>query len=238
MARSSLVLALVLALGLALAGCGGDEEAVPPQEAPTVQTEPETETGDGETGDGGATGCRDVEAPEPRAEGTETAPTALLAADKTYEVLVRTSCGDFTITLDQKASPQTAASFAALAEKGFYDGTVFHRIVPGFVIQGGDPTGTGMGGPGYTTEDAPAPDTSYTKGVVAMAKTAQDPRGTAGSQFFVVTAPEVALPADYAVVGEVTAGLDVVDRIAVLGDPSSELPTQPVVVASMEVTIR
>ena len=146
-----------------------------------------------------------------------------------------TSCGDFTITVDQEASPQTAASFVALAENGFYAGTVFHRIVPGFVIQGGDPTGTGTGGPGYTTQDTPAADTTYEQGVVAMAKGAAEPPGAAGSQFFIVTAPEVALPPDYAVVGRVTDGMDVVQRIAVLGDPNTELPTQPVVVERMEV---
>ncbi len=82
-----------------------------------------------------------------------------------------TSCGSFTIRLDQKTAPNTAASFAALAENGFYDGTVFHRIVPGFVIQGGDPTGTGTGGPGYSIVDAPPENATYTRGVVAMAKT-------------------------------------------------------------------
>ena len=80
---------------------------------------------------------------------------------------VSTNCGDFTITLDPKASPKTTASFVALARKGFFDGTVFHRIVPGFVIQGGDPTATGTGGPGYQTVDTPAPSTRYPLGTVA-----------------------------------------------------------------------
>src|SRR5689334_14684427 len=110
-----------------------------------------------------------------------------LDPDKTYDVELKTNKGAFTITLDQKQSPNATASFVALAEKGFFDGTKFHRIVPGFVIQGGDPTGTGTGGPGYSTVDTPPQDAQYTKGVVAMAKTAADPAGTAGSQFFVVT---------------------------------------------------
>ena len=125
---------------------------------------------------------------------------------------METNCGDFTITLDQKASPKTAASFVALGEDGFYDDTTFHRIVPGFVIQGGDPGATGAGGPGYSTIDPPAADTKYTEGSVAMAKGAAEPAGTAGSQFFVMTADAPTLPADYAVIGEVTEGLDVVLR--------------------------
>ncbi len=102
---------------------------------------------------------------------------------------METSCGSFTIRLDQKTAPNTAASFASLTEKGFYDGTVFHRIVPGFVIQGGDPTGTGTGGPGYSVVDKPPENAKYTRGVVAMAKTGDEPPGTAGSQFYVVTGP-------------------------------------------------
>ena len=101
---------------------------------------------------------------------------------------MKTSCGSFTIQLDQKTSPNAAASFAALARSGFFDDTIFHRIVPGFVIQGGDPTAGGSGGPGYsTTDDVPA-DAAYVPGVVAMAKAGNEPPGTAGSQFFVVTA--------------------------------------------------
>jgi peptidyl-prolyl cis-trans isomerase B (cyclophilin B) len=214
-------------LALAAGGCGGDGDEAAPAEEPAAAEAPADESG-----------CRDVRLPEPRAGGGETPPTTLLEPDSTYEVVVRTNCGDFTIALDQEASPRTAASFVALAEGGFYADTAFHRIVPGFVIQGGDPTGTGTGGPGYATVDPPAADTEYTKGVVAMAKTAQDPPGTAGSQFFVVTAPHVPLPPDYAVVGTVADGLDVVDRIAMLGDPDTELPTRSVVVEAMEVRVR
>ncbi len=101
----------------------------------------------------------------------------------------------FVVTLDPESAPATAASLVALAEAGFYDDTVFHRIVPGFVIQGGDPTQTGGGGPGYQTVDVPADDAAYTHGVVAMAKAGPEPPGTAGSQFFVVTGADVGLPA-------------------------------------------
>lgn len=211
----------LVAAVLALAACGGGDEE---ESAPATTT-----------GGSSATGCRDVGAPEPKPEGTGTAPATILDATKTYRAVVATSCGSFTITLDPEASPRTVASFVALAEDGFYDRTVFHRIVPNFVIQGGDPTATGSGGPGYTTVDRPAAGTTYANGTVAMAKTAAEPAGTAGSQFFVVTAPDAGLPAEYAVLGKVTDGLEVVDRIGLLGDPTTELPAQPVVIESISI---
>ena len=102
-------------------------------------------------------------------------------------------------------------------------------------IQAGDPTATGEGGPGYTTVDAPPASAAYTHGVVAMAKTAAQPAGTAGSQFFVVTAANAGLPPDYAIIGKVTSGLDVVDRIGKLGD-QSEQPTEVVEIEQATVT--
>src|SRR5438093_852140 len=133
-------------------------------------------------------------------------------------------------------SPCTTSSFAALVRKRFFDGTRFHRIVPGFVIQGGDPTATGKGGPGYSVRDVPASDSRYTKGVVAMAKTAAELPGTSGSQFFVVTAVDAGLPPEYAILGVVTKGLRVVERIGRLGDPVNERPTRRVVVQRVVVT--
>jgi cyclophilin family peptidyl-prolyl cis-trans isomerase len=145
-----------------------------------------------------------------------------------------TNCGDFTVQLDAETAPNTAASLVMLAENGFYDDTIIHRIVPQFVIQGGDPTGTGSGGPGYKTVDKPPADARYTKGVVAMAKTGAEPAGTSGSQFFVVTGDDIGLPPDYAIVGEVTGGLDVVEHIGTLGD-ASEQPTETIVIQSVRV---
>ena len=136
-------------------------------------------------------------------------------------VTLRTSCGEIAVRLDQKTSPKTTASFANLARAGFYDGTAFHRIVPGFVIQGGDPTGTGTGGPGYTTRDVPPRNATYRKGTVAMAKSPVEPPGTAGSQFYVVTAPDAGLPPEYALLGKVVRGKAAVDEIGQLGDPAS-----------------
>jgi peptidyl-prolyl cis-trans isomerase B (cyclophilin B) len=220
---------LLLLVALLVAGCGGDDDE-DGEAAPTT-----TEASATTTAQAGGDGCRSVEPPAPRADGTLSAPSARLDAGRTYRVVVSTNCGDFTVTLDPGASPRTTASIVALVREGFYDGTVFHRIVPGFVIQGGDPTATGRGGPGYQTVDTPAPSTTYTRGIVAMAKGATEAPGTSGSQFFVVTAEDAGLPAEYAVIGEVTAGLDVVARIGALGDPTTEQPTQPVVVESMRV---
>lgn len=161
-------------------------------------------------------------------------PKHALDPSKTYLVVVHTNCGDFTIKLATKISPETTASFANLAKTGFLDHTFFHRIVPGFVIQGGDPTGTGGRGPGYSTVDKPPASTRYTHGLVAMAKTGAEAPGTSGSQFFVVTAADAQLPPDYAVLGTVTSGLATVDRIGQLGDPSSGGQGTPTEVVEIE----
>jgi peptidyl-prolyl cis-trans isomerase B (cyclophilin B) len=217
---------------LALAGCGDDDEDS--GSGGGGSESPATET----TAQGG---CKEVEQPEPKPDGRPKAYHLKLDPAKTFDVVLTTSCGDITIRLDQKTSPKTAASFAFLARTGFFDDTVFHRIVPGFVIQGGDPTASGTGGPGYSTRDVPPPDTSYVQGTVAMAKTATEPPGTAGSQFYIVTAPDAGLPPEYALLGEVVRGQAVVDEIGQLGDPASGgagVPLQPVVIESAELVER
>jgi cyclophilin family peptidyl-prolyl cis-trans isomerase len=160
----------------------------------------------------------------------------LLDSKRSHTVDVLTNLGEFAFRLDVEDSPCTTSSFASLVRRHFFDGTIFHRIVPGFVIQGGDPTGTGRGGPGYTVVDVPPKNSLYTEGVVAMAKTPAEPRGTAGSQFFVVTAPDAGLPPDYAILGVVTKGLPVVERIGRLGNRQTERPTRRVVVLRMTLT--
>jgi cyclophilin family peptidyl-prolyl cis-trans isomerase len=160
----------------------------------------------------------------------------LLSKSKPHTVNVLTNFGSFDIRLDVEDSPCTTSSFAALVRKRFFDGTRFHRIVPGFVIQGGDPTATGRGGPGYSVVDHPPPNSLYTEGVVAMAKSEVEPRGTAGSQFFVVTGADAGLPPDYAILGVVTKGLPVVEKIGRLGNRVTEKPTKRVVVLRMLVT--
>ena len=149
---------------------------------------------------------------------------------------MKTNCGTFEITLDAKRAPKTGASFKALADAGFYDKLIFHRIVPGFVIQGGDPEGTGQGGPGYSVVEAPPEDLAYTKGVVAMAKTQLEEPGTSGSQFFVVTGEDAQLPPEYALLGKVTKGQEVVDLIGVAPVGPDEAPVEPVVIESIKVS--
>jgi cyclophilin family peptidyl-prolyl cis-trans isomerase len=223
-----IVLALLV---LALAACGGGSKDAATTTA--TATTPTTSTVTGTTDAGGCTSAT----PSPAKKRTEPKPTKRLDASKTYDVKLQTNCGTFTIRLAVKTSPATTASFVSLAQKGFFDGTVFHRIVPGFVIQGGDPTGTGNGGPGYQTVDAPPASTQYTLGLVAMAKTQTEAPGTSGSQFFVVTAQDAQLPPDYAVLGHVTSGADVVSRIGRLGDQSTEQPTETVEILHATVSV-
>ena len=184
--------------------------------------------------------CTEVE-PPPVKDQSFRKPAQVIEAGQPATASVQTSCGTFVIELDTESSPRTANSFAFLAEQGFYEDTVFPRIVPDFVIQGGDPNGSdpdlaGGGGPGYAVREAPPQRAEYTRGVVAMAKTGVEPPGTSGSQFFVVTAPaDAGLPPDYAILGEVTNGMDVIEAIGKLGDPATELPTKTVVVEKVTI---
>lgn len=221
------LLILLAALGLLAAGCGGSSDD-------GAATGAGATTENSGTTAAGATGCTDVDVPAAREDGDATAPKDRLDPDTAYDLVVATNCGSFTVTLDLVKAPATSASLVSLARSGFYDATIFHRIVPGFVIQGGDPTQSGSGGPGYQTVDAPPADASYTRGVVAMAKTGAEPAGTSGSQFFVVTGDDVGLPPEFAIVGTVTSGIDVVERIGALGD-AAEQPTRPVVIESVTV---
>ena len=148
--------------------------------------------------------------------------------------VVETSCGSFEIALDTERAPKTVNSFVYLAEEGFYDDLTFHRIAPGFVIQGGDPLGTGTGGPGYTVDEKPPANLSYTKGTVAMAKSSAEPPGRSGSQFYVVTAADAGLPPEYALVGKVDEGYDTVARIDKLGS-QAEQPKQTVLIESITI---
>jgi peptidyl-prolyl cis-trans isomerase B (cyclophilin B) len=176
-------------------------------------------------------GCSQVSAPAPKQIHLNP-PAEALHGPATASV--ETSCGSFRILLDVARAPKTASSFAYLARHGVYDDTPFHRIVPGFVIQGGDPSGSGSGGPGYFVDEPPPRNLSYTRGVVAMAKSAAEPPGRSGSQFFVVTIPDAGLTPDNALLGRVISGFDVVQRIEQLGTPSGE-PKAPVVIKRVTV---
>jgi cyclophilin family peptidyl-prolyl cis-trans isomerase len=146
---------------------------------------------------------------------------------------IQTTKGDIVLDVHADDAPKASANFLELARKGFYDGVIFHRVVPGFVIQGGDPTGTGRGGPGYQFEDEPFSG-DYVRGAVAMANAGPN---TNGSQFFICLEDlSGRLPKNYTLFGHVTSGLDVVDAIA--SDPigPGDRPRDPVAMTSVTVT--
>ena len=175
------------------------------------------------------------------ASSCPTAQPAPLAAGEKRLITIETAMGRIQMTVEANLSPIAAGNFVALASCGFYDGVVFHRLVPGFVIQGGDPTGAGTGGPGYTIRDEPV-TTPYRRGTVAMARTAAP--DSVGSQFFIVlddkAGTALADPAynNYQIIGAVTAGMDVVDAIAAMpnaGPPNNEA-TSPVAMDTVTVS--
>jgi cyclophilin family peptidyl-prolyl cis-trans isomerase len=156
------------------------------------------------------------------AAGCPASQPAALPAGETRTVTLETSQGTIELRIDGALSPIAAGNFVALADCGYYDGVVFHRLVPGFVIQGGDPTGTGTGGPGYTIQDEPVTAT-YQRGTLAMARTPAP--NSQGSQFFIVlddrAAEALASYNTYAIFGEVASGMDVVDAIAAMPNSGS-----------------
>jgi len=170
------------------------------------------------------------------------APAQVVKDGCDYTATIETRFGDIGVDLDAGAAPVTVNSFVFLAQQGFFDGGQFHRTVPDYVIQGGDPTGTGTGGPGYTLPDELPPDPGYATGAVAMANSGPN---TSGSQFFIVTGDASALTNAYTQFGTVSSGLDAAQRIEALadptldpGDPASQKPTEPAIIESVTVTER
>lgn len=164
----------------------------------------------------GAAGGPSPTTARPRPTGCPTSQPEPLAAGETRTVTITTELGNIVIKVEGALSPIAAGNFVALAECGYYDGVVFHRLMPGFVIQGGDPDGTGSGGPGYAIQDEPITGT-YRRGTLAMARTRAP--NSQGSQFFIVLDDSAATSLagaspGYAIFGEVTAGMEVVDQIA------------------------
>ena len=163
----------------------------------------------------------------------DAAPPMIIDTDKTYTATMVTSKGTLEIVLDALGAPNTVNSFVFLARWHYYDGIVFHRIIPGFVLQGGDPTGTGAGGPGYKFKDELPKPGRYELGSLAMANAGPH---TNGSQFFVISGPDgIRLPPLYALFGKVVKGLDVVEAINAIGTPSGK-PREDVVIESVTIT--
>lgn len=168
--------------------------------------------------------CRKVPRVKPRFEHLRRPPQTVARSDHLLAV-IETNCGRFKVKLDARSFPVIVNSFAYLARSGFYDSLSFYRVVPNFVIQGGDPRGNGLGGPGYHVVEPPSSQVHYRPGTVAMAKASAEPSGWAGSTFFVVVGQGGAIAPEYAVLGQITSGMATVKRINRLGTPS-ERPRQ------------
>ncbi|MFN2556796.1 MAG: peptidylprolyl isomerase [Nitriliruptorales bacterium] len=208
----------------------------PSRDAPTL----EDQRAEASAGASSAVACA---AGRPESAGRErrqyAAPEEVLQPTTDYRARIVTSCGTIVVDLYEDRTPRTANSFAFLVREGFYDGTIFHRVEPGFVIQGGDPTGTGQGGPGYEVEDelAVARQEGYPAGTLAMANSGPN---TNGSQFFITLGQVGQLAPNYTVFGRVLQGMDVVHRIGGLlvhRDPRSGLQVPDEVVYVETITI-
>jgi peptidyl-prolyl cis-trans isomerase B (cyclophilin B) len=234
--RRVTVLSAILPLVALLAACGKDEGLGDAKTTPTATAaRSATTTTAGLVARSANDGCKAVATPKPSSNPTRRLSRKRLSTKSRYTAVLRTNCGTIQILLAVRRAPKTTSSFAGLVRNGFYDGLTFHRIAkPGgndYVIQGGDPRGDGNGGPGYSVVEKPPKGTKYTRGIVAMAKTATDPPGASGSQFFVVTALETPLPPEYALLGRVVGSFAAVNRIAKLEvDPVTEMPIDPVVI--------
>ena len=235
-------LAVVVAIAAVLGGLWLNRDEAPSTAATTSTTPPNDARADAPTAPAtvacGGTIPGRVQHPTSKA-----APKTKVDADKTYLATFQTSCGRFTVRLDPKNAPITTANFMDLAGKRFYDSTWFHRIVPGgqagiAVIQGGDPQGSGRGGPGYTIKDElPDSPAAYKKYSVAMANSGPN---SGGSQFFISTADNSkGLKADYSVFGQVVDGKDVVDKIAAVpvGGQGGDTPSEAVWIEKLTVKV-
>lgn len=232
-----LILGLIASVALLSAGCSlGGESATT-----STVAEPPAATGAAPILEYGKDGCNH-QAP-PAAETTRTifteAPPTPLKGTGPWTITMVTSCGSIVMDVDTKIGGDASASFAALVRSGYYDGLTFHRVVPNFVIQGGDPVGTGAGGPGYSVQTPPPSDYAYRNGDVAMAKAGNEPDGTAGSQFFIVSTETgaAALEPLYAVVGHVldassTETLQKINRLGIADGP----PVEPVYIWTARLT--
>ena len=213
-----IIIALAILAVLALTACNGDsEDAAPsaPPPAPTVVAEPTAQ-------------------PDSMGENMtmqyDGPPAMMLDESKTYKAVITTTHGVINVDLFTTEVPNTVNNFVFLAREGFYDNVIFHRVIPGFMIQGGDPTGTGTGGPGYRFNDEPV-KRQYLRGTLAMANSGAN---TNGSQFFIMH-QEYALPPQYTIFGFATSGVEVVDSIATLPRNSSDRPNDPPQILSVEI---
>lgn len=230
---------IILVVGLPLAGCG---EKAADKNANATRTAAAQRVSDQDVASGCWTAADRVQSSGQSGEGTvpqqqwSKPPEMQIDQSKTYTATLQTNKGSFEIELLPKDAPIAVNNFVCLAKAGYFDNTPFHRIVAGFVIQGGDPTGTGRGGPGYQFQDEKVTK-DYTKGTVAMANAGPN---TNGSQFFVCL-QNVNLPKNYTIFGEVSSGMDVVDKLGQTPTkvgPTGEksVPTEPVTLEKVTIT--
>src|SRR3954453_5036193 len=180
-----------------------------------------------------ATECPAAYGSSPKKQRFDGPPPMCIDPAKQYTAEMVTTKGTMTIALDPLAAPKTVNNFVVLARYHYYDGIIFHRIIPGFVLQGGDPSGNGTGGPGYKFEDELPKAGPSEPGSLAMANAGPTPNG---SQFFVISGPSgVGLPPQYSLFGKVVKGLDVVEAIEATGTPSGK-PKERVEIQSVTIT--
>ena len=225
--------AALIALAAALSACGGADKVAtaPPGGGSTAVSTAAPETTVASAATTSADGCQDVTQPAPSTKQFTKPPTPPIPTDGA-KLTFETTCGSMTFVLDSKLGGAATDSVAGLASAGFYDNLTLHRVVPNFVLQGGDPLGNGMGGPGYTVTQAPPSGYAYKLGDLAMAKAGSEPAGAAGSQFFVISGSDgEGLPPDYAIVGHSSDAdsLATIARIAALGVGDGP-PSKPVVI--------
>ena len=225
MTKLAIILVAALAV-LALVACGGDSEDAPsaaPSDSSAAVPAPEPTTPPAQSQTTGDSMSKQYDSP----------PAMMIDVSKAYKAVVTTTHGEIRLDLFASEVPNTVNNFVFLAREGFYDNVIFHRVIPGFMIQGGDPTGTGSGGPGYRFADEPV-RRQYTPGTLAMANAGPN---TNGSQFFIMHGA-VPLPPNYTIFGFATDGLDTVDAIAnVRTDPSGEgsRPLDPPQILTVEI---
>jgi cyclophilin family peptidyl-prolyl cis-trans isomerase len=227
------LVAALAAGALLVAACGSDDSSS--ASGTTESGTAESAATDATTGESSSAGeCPPVEGADSQTRQFDAAPPMCLDEGVSYQAIVTTNQGEFTIALDPESAPVAANNFVFLARNQYFDDTVCHRIIPNFVVQCGDPTATGTGGPGYTIVDEPPAPGEYQIGSVAMAKTLEP--DSAGSQFFIITGSDgAALPPEYALFGQVTDGLETtVEALAAAGSPDG-VPTEPIEIQSIRI---
>ncbi len=233
--RGLSIAALLGTLAVGALACAAQSPTASGATSSTASTAPAPPAGPAASTVGGVTPCPPADGSAARTTRFAQAPTLCIDTAKTYTATMKTTKGDITLALDAQHAPTAVNNFVTLSRYHFYDGTAFHRVIPGFMAQGGDATGNppGTGNPGYRfADELPADASAYVPGVLAMANSGPD---TNGSQFFIVLAPGK-LSADYSIFGQVTAGFDTTLKTIEKGGSASGTPTDPATITSVTIS--